>query len=284
MSTPPNKNADQDVVADFGAEWSRFDQNDVPTAELARQFADYFAVFPWDQVGEHSRGFDLGCGSGRWADFVAPRVAELNCIEPSGEALAVAKRKLAIHPNCRFYQNSADEKPLGNATMDFGYSLGVLHHIPDSIAALKCCAEQLKPGGVFLAYLYYALDGRPWWYKALWRLSDEMRRVISRRPQAIKHAIADAIALCIYWPLAKLAWLIGELGAPTRQLPLASYAGKSFSTLRTDALDRFGTRLEKRFTRDEIKSMFEIAGFENIIFSDRQPYWCVVATRAARNC
>jgi hypothetical protein len=41
----------------------------------------------------------------------------------------------------------------------------------------------------------------------------------------------------------------------------------------TDALDRFGTRLEHRFTKDEIQSMMKISGLESITFSDSTPYW-----------
>ena len=44
--------------------------------------------------------------------------------------------------------------------MDFGYSLGVLHHIPDTCAGIKACARLLKRGGPFLVYLYYAFDNR----------------------------------------------------------------------------------------------------------------------------
>jgi hypothetical protein len=50
--------------------------------------------------------------------------------------------------------------------------------------------------------------------------------------------------------------------------------------MRTDAYDRFCTRLEKRFTRREIEVMLERAGFENIVFSDRMPFWCAVGLRA----
>jgi len=46
--------------------------------------------------------------------------------------------------------------------------------------------------------------------------------------------------------------------------------------MRTDALDRFGTRLEQRFTKKEIKFMLERAGLEKIVFSDTEPFWCVV--------
>ena len=35
----------------------------------------------------------MGCGSGRWAQFVAPRVKQLICIDPS-EAINVAKKNL----------------------------------------------------------------------------------------------------------------------------------------------------------------------------------------------
>ena len=46
--------------------------------------------------------------------------------------------------------------------------------------------------------------------------------------------------------------------------------------MRTDALDRFGTRLEQRFTRNKIDEMMRAAGLERIIFSEAEPYWCAV--------
>ena len=47
--------------------------------------------------------------------------------------------------------------------------------------------------------------------------------------------------------------------------------------MRTDALDRFGTKLEHRFTKKEILSMMEISGLENISFDENHaPYWCAV--------
>jgi hypothetical protein len=46
--------------------------------------------------------------------------------------------------------------------------------------------------------------------------------------------------------------------------------------MRTDALDRFGTPLEQRFTRAQITKMMTAAGLENIRFSDGFPFWCAV--------
>ena len=50
---------------------------------------------------------------------------------------------------------------------------------------------------------------------------------------------------------------------------------------RTDALDRFGTRLEKRFTRAEVALMMQSAGLSEIRFSDAPPYWCAVGFRSS---
>ena len=49
--------------------------------------------------------------------------------------------------------------------------------------------------------------------------------------------------------------------------------------MRTDALDRFGTRLEQRFSKTMILDMMEKAGLENIKFSKNIPFWCAVGTR-----
>jgi hypothetical protein len=49
--------------------------------------------------------------------------------------------------------------------------------------------------------------------------------------------------------------------------------------MRTDAYDRFCTRLEKRFTRPEIEAMLKRAGFVDVRFSDREPFWCAVGIK-----
>ena len=71
-------NMDQAVVEGFGREWSKFDQREVPQGELQAMFEEYFSIFPWAELPSDATGFDLGCGSGRWARFVAPRVGWLH--------------------------------------------------------------------------------------------------------------------------------------------------------------------------------------------------------------
>lgn len=272
------ENIDESVVEDFGAEWTRFDQSELDEAELQKIWESYFAVFPWDDLPTDPVGLDVGCGSGRWARFTAPHVGKLICIDPSS-AVEVARRNLSEFDNCEVLQASVDTMPVEDGTMDFAYSLGVLHHVPDTALAVKKCVQKLKPGAPFLLYLYYRFDNRPRWFRAVWWASDILRRATCRLPGSAKTLVADGIALSVYLPLSRLSATLEQQGMDVSNIPLSAYRDKSFYTLRTDALDRFGTRLEQRFERSEIEEMMRAAGLEKIRFSDESPYWCASGYR-----
>ncbi len=246
--------------------------------EARKVFDEYFAVFPWASLPPNAEGFDMGCGSGRWARWVAPQVGKLHCVDPSG-AIEVARANLAGLENVTFHRESVDSSGLLSGSQDFGYSLGVLHHVPDTAAAIRSCVSLLKPGAPLLLYLYYAFDNRPWWFRALWRLSDWARRVIFRLPPGLKHGVTDVIAALVYLPLARLSLLMERLGLPVGSIPLSYYRHHSFYTMRTDARDRFGTPLEQRFSRAQIAMMMGAAGLVDIRFSEAAPYWCAVGIK-----
>lgn len=269
-----SQNIDTKVVAGFGDEWTRFDQSELDTAEHQRLFDEYFENFPWESLSKDSVGFDLGCGSGRWGKLVAPRVGKLHLIDPS-EAIEVARKNLAGISNCEFHRAGVDEIPLADEGCDFGYSLGVLHHIPDTEDGLRKCVAKLKPGAPFLLYLYYAFDNRPAWFRAIWKLTDVFRRVISSLPHGLRYFVSQIIAGLVYFPLARFAFLVEKLGLNVRNFPLSQYRDKSFYTMRTDALDRFGTRLERRFTQAEMREMMERCGLRDIEFAGAA-FWTAV--------
>jgi hypothetical protein len=155
-----------------------------------------------------------------------------------------------------------------------------LHHIPDTAAALKDCVSKLKVGAPFLVYLYYALDNRPVWFRVLWKATDVFRRCVSRLPFAIKLPVTQLIAALVYWPLARLALLAEQLGLNVAGMPLSTYRNLSFYTMRTDALDRFGTRLEQRFSARQVQSVMEAAGLRDVRLSTTKPFWCAIGFRA----
>jgi SAM-dependent methyltransferase len=264
------------VVEGFGQEWSAFTHSGARAEGLERSFAAYFSVFPWSKLIPQAKGFDLGCGSGRWARFVVPQVGELHCIDASNEALAVARMNLQKFPQACFHHASVDAIPLPDDSMDFGYSLGVLHHVPDTAGGLAACVRKLRRDAPFLVYLYYAFDNRPLWFQGIWRASDVVRRIISRLLFGLKRVVCELIAAIVYWPLARLALLGEKSGMAVGNWPLSAYRHVSFYVMRNDSLDRFGTRLEQRFTRTQIELMMQKAGLNRIKFSESEPFWCAV--------
>ena len=269
------ENIDKQVVAGFGDEWSRFDQSELSKDELEKMFENYFNIFPWEKLSADAVGFDLGCGSGRWAKMVAPRVGKLHLIDASMDALTVAIRNLQMADNCEFHHAGVEEIPLENDSCDFGYSLGVLHHIPDTNAGLQACVDKLKKGAPFLLYLYYRFDNRPVWFRMIWRASDVVRQFVSKLPHSLRFGMSQMLAAGVYFPLAKTAKVLEKSGMNVESFPLSQYRHNSFYVMRTDALDRFGTRLEKRFTKAEMRQMMEDVGLENITFSNTS-FWTAV--------
>jgi SAM-dependent methyltransferase len=272
-------NIDFKTVESFGEEWLLFDQLGMSELESEDAFKQYFAIFPWDILPASAEGFDMGCGSGRWAKFVAPKVFRLNCIDPS-IAIHVAKKCLVNFENIVFHKTSVDNSGLAEESQDFGYSIGVLHHIPNTYEGLNSCVKLLKKGAPLLLYIYYSFENRPFWYKLLWKSTDLMRKVIYRLPNKIKNFVTDTIAILVYFPIARLSKILEKSGINVREIPLSYYRNRSFYTLRTDSRDRFGTPLEKRFSRSQIEKMMINAGLIDIRFSEKEPYWCAVGIKA----
>jgi SAM-dependent methyltransferase len=274
-------NIDPKTVKSFGSEWNLYShsESDLPLADRTAQFNSYFHIFPWSSLPPKAIGADVGCGSGRWAAMVAPRVGHLYAIDPAPQAVEVARRNLSDHANVTVIEAECNDMPIENRSLDFAFCLGVLHHIPDTGAALVAIVEKLKLGAPILLYLYYAFDNRPFWYRAIWRVSELGRSVICTMPRRAQQLITNIIAATVYWPLARAAYVLSLVGVPVNSLPLSYYADKPFYVLRTDAYDRFCTPLEKRFRRSEVEHMMASAGLSEISFSDAAPYWVAVGRR-----
>jgi ubiquinone/menaquinone biosynthesis C-methylase UbiE len=275
------QNVDPKVAAGFGHEWSTFRQDDTDFSAVDREaiFQSYFNIFPWNNLPPDPVGIDVGCGSGRWSVMVAPKVGHLHLLDASADALDVARQNLADAPNVSFHLASVADIPIEDNSLDFAFSLGVLHHVPDTVAAIRAIATKLKAGAPFLIYLYYALDNRPWWYRAIWRFSNIFRVIISPLPPMVRLIVSQIIAVVIYWPLARFAAIVERAGLSPAAIPLESYRHRKFYVMRTDAYDRFCTRLEQRFRRQQIERMLTDAGFDEIRFSDAVPYWCAVGNK-----
>jgi hypothetical protein len=123
--------------------------------------------------------------------------------------------------------------------------------------------------------LYYNLENKPFFYKLIFKGVNAIRQIVSVLPQRIKRIVCSLIAAIIYWPLARFSKLLNRLGINASNIPLHHYADMPFVMLANDALDRFGTSLEQRFSKAEITEMLALAGFDisTLRFSETEPFW-----------
>ena len=275
---------DNNVIRDFGDEWERFnflDENKLQS--LKEQFDRYMAPLPEELRKQDNLIIaDFGAGTGRWSHFLRDFAAKIYVVEPAEKAFKVLTSRFRDDSKVVLLHESVESNQIPEKSLDLAVSLGVLHHIADTQGAIQKVAEKIKPGGTFLGYLYYALENKPFLYRALWRFSDSIRKVISRLPKKFKLVLSDFIALTIYLPLATISRILQKFGISVDSVPLHHYKDLSFHVMRNDALDRFGTTLEQRFTQAEILQMLTSAGFtqKSIRFSGEEPFWTFSANKS----
>ncbi len=93
---------------------------------------------------------DLGCGTGRLSDSVAPYVRRVIAVDGSADMLKVAEERLKDHANVDVRLGTLEALPIDHDQLDIAIMALVLHHVPDPPLALAECARVLRRGGRLL--------------------------------------------------------------------------------------------------------------------------------------
>ncbi len=272
-------NSHMATIDSFSNEWKSF--HNFKDSEILKLGNEYFDIISPHILNKNTSVLEVGCGSGRFVKYMCVRAKFVVGIDPS-DAIYSADTLLGHIENVLLARASANNLPFHDAYFDFVCSIGVLHHVPDTFKALQACVDKVKSGGYFFTYLYYALDNRGPFFRFVFYIVNALRMFISRLPGKMKRSVCNVLACLIYLPLIALSRALKKIGVSEtirKKIPLASYENKSFYIIRNDSLDRFGTPLEKRFTKKQITEMMEGAGLENITFSNHSPFWHAVGRK-----
>ncbi len=236
--------------------------------EHEREFANYFDLVDLGALRDR-RVCDLGCGSGRWSYFLRHHCRELILVDFS-EAIFVARENLRDAPGALFFMADIMRLPFRRHFADFALCLGVAHHLP--VDALEAVRQMANYAPSLLVYVYYALDNRPRYFRALLGAVDAVRRRLARVSGARRRLILTWItALVVYEPLIYLGHVAQAAGLG-RFVPLYEvYRGKSLRRIRQDVYDRFFTGIEQRFSRAQILGLRDT--FQQVVISEGLPYW-----------
>lgn len=93
---------------------------------------------------------DLGCGTGRLTEIVAPYVRRVIAVDASPDMLDAARQRLSSAANVDIRQGELEALPLADGELGAAMLSLVLHYSPDPARALAEAARVLRPGGQLL--------------------------------------------------------------------------------------------------------------------------------------
>jgi len=93
---------------------------------------------------------DLGCGTGRLAEALAPFVSQIVAVDDSAAMIEAARDRLARFEHVEVRRGRLEALPVEDGVLDVALVALVLHHLPEPAKAVAEAARALKPGGRLL--------------------------------------------------------------------------------------------------------------------------------------
>lgn len=205
-------------------------------------------------------GLDAGCGFGRSLYYAASYGAEVIGLDLS-EAVESARDNTRHLPNVHVIQADIFHPPVCEGTLDFVYSIGVLHHLPDPKRGFLTLTRLLAPDAPIFVWVYPRGRGRQ---IALFTF---MRAVSTRLPLRLLDLVCLALA-AVQWVLWIAPYCLLSRFAPTRglarRLPFTLYGRYPFRVLHADWIDGLSVPLVNYYKREEIAEWLREADLDRV--------------------
>ena len=193
----------------FGFKWAKRDtyESEAVKANLRRWLMEKYCENDASRLDGWFEGngkiiLDAGCGSGLSASvFLAQHLERHHYLGVDiSQAIEVAEQRFqeAGLPG-DFLQCDLMQLPIPDASVDVIFSEGVLHHTDDTKAALTSLAAKLKPGGLFLFYVYAK--------------KSDIREFTDDHVRGTLSVMSDEEAWSALEPLTRLGMALGEIDA-----------------------------------------------------------------------
>lgn len=237
-------------VDTFSFEWNKFHDVQIDilnaTGESEEAFQGRTGWRPDDLNGKLV--LDIGVGAGRFSEVASRWGSEIVGVDLSF-AVDVAHRNIGGRENVHIVQADLFCLPFRENAFDAMYSMGVLHHTPDTKRAFDAVVPFLKRNGEFAVFLY--AYGHYHFFSDLWR------KITTRVPHRIIYYISS-LSIPLY-----VLYKVPGLGLGFRLVfPMSQHPSPRWRWL--DTFDWYTPTYQHKHTWPEVYRWFEEKGFGNI--------------------
>ncbi len=205
----------QATAKNFGEQWLVFDH---VSAHHEEQFKDWIAPVTPEFV-RGSTVIEAGCGKGRHTRAIAEWGARDIIGVDLSAAVEAAYQNTRDLENAHIIQADIYRLPL-KPVFDYGFSVGVLHHLPDPRAGFDSLVKSLKPGGAVSAWVY-GRENNGW----IVHLVNPLREhFTSKLPMRVLYVLSYVPTLMLYL-MARLIYAPLANTKLSRRLFYADYIG-----------------------------------------------------------
>jgi SAM-dependent methyltransferase/uncharacterized protein YbaR (Trm112 family) len=247
--------AERRTIRSYSYQWRKFKQMFPHWEEV---FVD--SIKPIDRTFFPGKvGLDGGCGFGRSLFYSAGFGAEMIGLDLS-EAIEAARENTGHLPSVHYVQGDIFNPPVKRGSLDFVYSIGVLHHLPEPKGGFLSLSRLLKPGAPMFIWVY--LRGRGRQIKAF----TAMRAISTRMPLKALSAACLGLAVAQFGAFILPRKVLAAVGAGAlgAKIPFSDYTRYPFRALHTDWVDGLSVPLVNYYKPHEIAQRYREGGFERV--------------------
>jgi len=257
------------TIKDFGEQWLKYPDNEGYYGSL-ELFSDILSPFLEPKDIKDCRVAEIGSGTGRIVNMLLEAGAmHVVALEPS-DAFEVLHRNIKQPEEVTCLKITGDKLP-AQGDLDYIFSIGVLHHIPDPKPVVEAAFRALRPGGRFLVWLY-GKEGN-----GLYLALISPMRILTKR---LPHFMLAFLVEIMYWPLLLYIKCCHRLPLPLRGYMLSVFEKMSPEKRRLIIYDQLNPAYAKYYTRREAETLLIDGKFENVRTHHRHGYsWTVIGTK-----
>ena len=214
---------------------------------------------------------EVGIGSGRiLKNLIKFKPKKIFAVEPS-KAINIAKKNNADSNSMIEFLNIKAQDLSFKNKIDFVFSLGVVHHIPEYKAACKKIYYSIKPGGKFLIWVY-GYEGNELYIN----IFNNLRRVTRILPDSLLRLICFFLNFCCYIYI----FLCKFINLPMKQYMLEDFNKCSFEKRNYIIFDQLNPTYSKYFKKNELLDLLKEVGFKKVDIRHRHSYsWLAIAEK-----